>query len=115
MVKRGPRFVAPRRLQTEPPAGVFERWQPELDRIASGIERPARLLLRWVSGYPWQPIERWYIYQLVPLRFLGGLGPAGAVRDYLLHGPDPARVIAFDRVKMRVVALERVRPPVDPW
>lgn len=109
------RYVTPRRIQTEPPAGVMERWQPELDRIAPRTMRPTWLRLAWLPGYPWQPVERWVIYQMVPLRYLGEWGPGAAVRDSLLHGPDPARVIGFDTVRMKLVRHGGPRPLVDRW
>ena len=41
-------------------------WQRELDAICPSGPGLHRLWLRWEAGDPWQPIERWVIWSLLP-------------------------------------------------
>lgn len=86
-------------MQRIPPAGVIERWQPELDRIAPPTERGlSHFRLVWEPGEPWQPVNRWVVWEMnLPER-----GPLGTHMDLL--GPPPRR---FGRWNGRYFEQER--------
>jgi hypothetical protein len=79
------------RLLTErppDPPGVLAGWQAELDKITDPSDSNlTSLRLVWIAGYPWQPIERYMIYQMWPT----GKLPFG-VEIEELRGGDPSEV-----------------------
>lgn len=44
---------------------VPKAWQKDLDQLAQG-ERVSSLHLTWQAGWPWSPVQRWEIYEVVP-------------------------------------------------
>ncbi len=72
-------------IQRTPPAGVIERWQPELDRIAPRTTRGySHLMLVWEPGEDWAPVNRWTIWEMMTLDRAPRLG----IR-HDLRGPAP--------------------------
>jgi len=89
-------------IQYSPPAGVIERWQPELDRIAPPTARGlSSLRLVWEPGEPWAPVGRWIIYECVPAE----RAPMGIFEE--LRGPNPRSFGRWDPVA-RVFRRERM-------
>ena len=43
-----------------------EGWQAMLDHATAAGERLSSLRLHWVAGDPWQPVNRWFLFQLQP-------------------------------------------------
>jgi hypothetical protein len=41
-------------------------WQAMLDHATAAGERLSSLRLHWVAGDPWQPVNRWFLFQLQP-------------------------------------------------
>lgn len=85
-------------IQRTPPAGVIERWQPELDRIAQPTDRGhSHLMLVWESGEEWAPVERWVIYEM--------MRPEQSYLDIWLDldGPPPRSFGRYDTAKRRFV------------
>jgi hypothetical protein len=41
-------------------------WQAALDAASAKGDQVSRLYLAWVPGDPWQPIHRWFVFQLQP-------------------------------------------------
>jgi hypothetical protein len=57
---------APDRLfRYDPPASREQvaQWQRMLDEHCPVTDRLSRLVLRWEAGDPWQPIQRWVVWQ----------------------------------------------------
>ena len=72
-------------IQRTPPAGVAERWQPELDHIAPRTTRGySHLMLVWEPGEEWAPVERWVVWEMMSLERAPNLG----IRQDL-EGPPP--------------------------
>lgn len=76
--------------QTQVDALIWERvphpsWQEELDRITppDRAENKARSVIWWEPGDEWEPIQRWIVYQMVPLKAV----PPEIIRQ--LNGPHP--------------------------
>ena len=44
---------------------VPKRWQADLDQLTPG-DRLSRLVLTWQSGWPWDPLQRWEVYEVLP-------------------------------------------------
>jgi hypothetical protein len=47
---------------------VPAEWQRDLDRLTPRQDRTTWLQLAWMSGDPWQPVQRWCVYEMVPLQ-----------------------------------------------
>ncbi len=85
-------------IQREPPAGVVERWQPELDRIAQPTERGhSHLMLLWEPGENWAPVERWVIWEMIRPQ----LAPLNGSIWFDLMGPPPRSFGRWDNVLER--------------
>lgn len=85
-------------IQHHPPAGVVERWQPELDRLATRTDDGlAWLRLVWEPGEAWAPVHRWMIWEMMPAH----RAPLGLVDE--LMGPNPRQFGFYDRVQRRFV------------
>lgn len=76
---------------TSAPHGVIERWQPALDRIAPRTARGhSHLRLMWEPGEPWEPVERWLIWEVMPVdRAMDGV-------QMDLEGPPPRSFGRYD-------------------
>lgn len=87
-------------IQRDPPSGVIERWQPELDRIAPRSERGhSHLQLLWEPGEEWAPVERWVIWECVtPDR-----APLAGAIWLDLEGPPPRLFGRYDTQLQRFV------------
>lgn len=80
-------------VQWDPPSGVFERWQPELDRLFPPNQSVSHLRLVWEPGDPWEHIGRWIIYVMVPFH------RANELARISLLGPHPRSRGRYDHVK----------------
>ena len=61
-----------------PPGFVYDRpvpdrWAEDLAQLAPKNDLRPWLLLAWLSGDPWEPVQRWCVYEMVPLRVWQGL------------------------------------------
>ena len=92
------------------PAGVAERWQPELDRIAPQTERGhSTLLLRWEPGEEWAPVGRWVIWEVMR----PDMAPTIVQPD--LEGPNPRSFGYYDRSKRRFVRERTLSVTRQQW
>jgi hypothetical protein len=66
---------------------VPKTWEDELNEISPAQSRFLWLKLVYEEGYPWEPVERYMIYQMTPEHLMGG----GIMPDILeqLKDPDP--------------------------
>lgn len=83
-IQAGPEgFTGLKRIDLVGPARDPE-WDRQLAAISPPMDHMTHLRLFWVPGDPWQPCERWIIYQMFP---------QGSVPPYIdrsdLTGPDP--------------------------
>lgn len=80
------------------PAGVVERWQPELDRLSPPTAHgPSHLMLDWEPGEAWAPVHRWVIRELTPAY----RAPFDIYEQ--LRGPNPRDFGHYDAVSRRYV------------
>lgn len=80
------------------PAGVVERWQPELDRLSPPTpEGESHLRLLWEPGESWAPVHRWVVWELMPAQ----RAPLEIYHE--LCGPNPRSFGHYDRVQRRFV------------
>lgn len=75
----------------EPPEAVPQSVLEGLERIAPQSDRFAWLLPVWVAGDRWQPVNRWFVYQMLPRRHVLPF----LLRD--LEGPNPRSRGTFNR------------------
>lgn len=59
------------------------RWQAALDAECPPADRMARLVVAWDAGDAWQPIHRWFIWQVQPW------ADVPAAIQGVLNGPNP--------------------------
>jgi hypothetical protein len=52
-----------------PPVGKDQiaRWQSALESFVPKSDRMSYLYLRWEPGDPWQPVQRWVLWELLPM------------------------------------------------
>lgn len=77
---------------------VPPEWQADLDRLSPG-DRVSRLVLAWLAGFPYEPVQRWAIYEITPAATIHSIleqeRVAGAKNSLIhgvwndLQGPDP--------------------------
>lgn len=69
------------------------KWQADLNRIAPPGDRVNWLKIHWFPGEPYEPIQRWAVWEIVvnPLQHVKTPDEAQFVKDVLadLNGPDP--------------------------
>jgi hypothetical protein len=114
-----------------PPGFVYDRpvpgrWAEELALLAPKTDHRPWLLLTWMSGDPWEEtlvggrvqygVQRWVVYEMVPLRVWWGLIQAQRQRGlsdsdiielYILEclqGPDPRTMGHYDEVLDRFIS-----------
>lgn len=83
-------------------------WQEELESVAPKQGDLSYLKLEWEPGEEWRPIQRWVIYQMIPL----GDNPADDLFLPLLQGPNPRRYGYYDEVQ-GVYVRQRGAPPIS--
>lgn len=76
-------------------------WQVDLDKLAPG-DRVSRLVLGWLAGFPYEPVQRWAIWEVTPASAVAKIledEHAAGITDSLLagiwkdlRGPDPRTV-----------------------
>ena len=98
-------------IQRNPPAGVIERWQPELDRIAPRTERGhSHLKLMWEPGEDWEPVERWVVWEMMdPWR-----APRLGIQEDL-DGPPPRAFGRYDWQRRKFVRSRRFTVNQRQW
>lgn len=74
-------------------------WQEELEALVPRKEGLSYLKIVWEPGEPWDPAQRWMVYQMLPL----GSNPADHLLGPMLEGPNPREFGHYDRVKKRFV------------
>lgn len=94
---------------------VPSEWQRELALLTPRQERTTWLQLAWHAGDPWAPVQRWAIYEMVPLAVWGdiirGQMARGLSQDEImecfileaLQGPNPRDLGYYDQVLGRFV------------
>jgi len=104
-----------------PPGFVYDRpvpdrWAEDLAQLAPKSDQHPWLLLAWLSGEPWEPVQRWCVYEMIPLRVWQGLIQShrrtGKKDDEIieavileeLQGPHPRERGYFDTVLKRFVS-----------
>lgn len=85
------RFIA----QQDPP----KHWQEELERVVPRRGDLSYLKIVWEPGEWWEPVQRWVIYQMMPL----GDNPADDLFKPMLEGPNPRKFGYYDRVAGRFI------------
>ena len=74
-------------------------WIEELGRLAPRTEYGHDwLMLRWEPGDPWDPVERWMVWQMTPAPRV-----SKPMLDWL-HGPNPRDFGYYDSVKRRFIS-----------
>jgi hypothetical protein len=103
-----------------PPGFTYNRippreWQDQLAAIAPRGEIAPWLHLAWLSGDPWEPVQRWCVYEMVPIRVWQGLIQAQRARGFKpeetleqlildgLMGPNPRELGHYDTVLGRFI------------
>lgn len=103
-----------------PPGFVYNRpvpreWQDQLATLTPRGQIAPWLQLAWLSGDPWEPVQRWCIYEMVPLRVWVGLIQAHRARGFkrdeileqvileALEGPNPREQGYYDEVLKRFI------------
>lgn len=53
----------------EPPVSREQvaRWQSDLEQVVPRSENMTWLYLRWEPGDPWQPVQRWCLWEMIPV------------------------------------------------
>lgn len=82
------------RWEREVPAA----WQTDLHRLNPG-ENVSKLWLHWLAGFPYDPVQRWVVYEVLPCNAIGDILEAERKADITqslvrglwedLNGPDP--------------------------
>lgn len=72
----------------EPPE-VVARWQADLETVVPRTDRVSWLKIIWQSGFPYEPVQRWELYEMHPASQWGWV-PDG-IRE-ALQGPNPRSV-----------------------
>lgn len=85
------------------PAG----WQEALDEF-NDTSNLARMVIRWEPGDPWAPVQRWNIWQMLPVH----LFPDHIIREFL-EGASPRDFARWDSKLGRMVQHRRGRPPIS--
>jgi hypothetical protein len=78
----------PKKLQRLFKRVVPKQWEDELAEISPSQSRFIWLKLIYEEGYPWEPVERYMIYQMTPERLM----TKGTMMEYILEqlkDPDP--------------------------
>lgn len=90
-------------------------WEEQLAQFTPRGEIAPWLKLAWLSGDPWEPVQRWCLYEMVPLRIWIGLIGAHRARGYkddeileahillALQGPNPRELGHYDDVLDRYI------------
>ena len=108
-----------------PPGFMYDRsapreWGEQLHQLAPQSEMVPWLRLAWLSGDPWEPVQRWCVYEMVPLRIWWGIIQAHRSRgkrpeeiweyEILRHlqGPDPRGMGHWDSVLGKYVTEAEV-------
>ena len=96
--------------QWDAPSGVVERWQPALDVIAPRTEEGLSwLALRWEPGEEWAPVERWTVWEMMPVE----RAPLDIASE--LRGPNPRNFGHYDRALGRFVRSREFKISERQW
>lgn len=104
-----------------PPGFQYDRpvpraWQDQLAQLTPRGEIAPWLLLAWLAGDPWEPVQRWCLYEMVPLRIWVGLIQAHRARGFqrdeileavileALEGQNPRELGHWDDVLGRYIS-----------
>lgn len=104
-----------------PPGFVYSRpvppeWQKDLETLTPKQDRTTWLQLTWMPGDPWQPVQRWAIYEMMPLQVYGeiiesqrrnGSKEHEIFQWWLLQefmGPDPRKLGRYDETLKQYVS-----------
>src|SRR5687768_14939867 len=73
------------------------RWRQDLAQVSPPLDQLSYLHLRWEPGDPWNPVNRWVIWQLLPIERTNP--------EYLkeLNGPHPRSTGLYDEIAERWV------------
>jgi hypothetical protein len=84
---------------------VPAHWQTDLERLTPRMDRVTWLYLQWLPGWPYEPVQRFGVYEIVPLAMIGrileeqaqsGLKDSPlALQWEHLHGSDPRTLGRF--------------------
>lgn len=74
-------------------------WQEELEKVIPRRGSLSYLKIVWEPGERWDPVQRWVIYQMMPL----GRNPADDLFKPMLEGPNPREFGYYDRVAGRFI------------
>jgi hypothetical protein len=95
---------------------VPREWQRELEQLTPRSDRTTWLQLAWFPGDPWGPVQRWAIYEMVPLpvwdEIIRGHRAKGykpeEIWEYVildcLRGPHPRELGYYDMVLRRFIS-----------
>jgi hypothetical protein len=90
-------------------------WEARLAQLTPRSETATWLKLAWLSGDPWEPAQRWCVYEMVPLRMWWGLIQGQRARglkleevlEYqillALQGPNPRELGHYNEVLQRYI------------
>lgn len=104
------------------PAAVVAGWQDRLEALTPRSERMGWLRVRWFAGFPWAPVQRWVIEEMIPeplLRTLArdaerdGRRLVYAIRLESLNGAHPHH--RFDAADGRVRRGDSMPCTVHEW
>lgn len=103
-VRRAPVAATPHAVtRIEYDRTLPREWQAALD--AQHVPGTARLIVAWEPGDVWQPIHRWFLWQLQPWH----LSDAQEVKREL-RGPHPRRHARLEYVPAVVDGVHQLRP-----
>lgn len=71
---------------------VPPEWQADLARLTPKEDRTTWLQLAWMSGDPWGPVQRWCVYEMVPLLVWQNI-----IRAHVARGKKPEETIEFEQ------------------
>jgi hypothetical protein len=83
-------------------------WQEMLDREFNNRENLSRIIIRWESGDPWAPVERWNLWQLLPVH----RAPDHILRP-MLEGPSPREFARWDANAGRMIRFKKGGPMIS--
>lgn len=113
LIAAGP-TTSTERLMVEPPDSPEQiaRWQAALDQMAdNGGEHVTTLKLVWMPGDWWDPVNRYFIYQMYPK----GVIPFW-IDEKDLKGPDPRSYAGdFDKILGRFVRILHISVDRMQW